>query len=130
VITGKTVTPEESPAFCAVALAGLGFLPDTLMSRSVVIRMRRRAPSEQVEPFRRREVMAIGDALRDRLMTWAATVVDEIGRARPSMPPEIMDRAADCWEPLLAVADAAGGHWPDIARDAAVALVASAKQAN
>ena len=32
VIQGKTITPEESPAFCAVALAGLGFLPDTLMT--------------------------------------------------------------------------------------------------
>jgi uncharacterized protein DUF3631 len=38
--------------------------------------------------------------------------------------------SADCWEPLLAVADAAGGHWPDIARVAAVALVASARDAN
>ena len=33
----------EFPAFAAVALAGLGNLPDTILTRSVVIRMRRRA---------------------------------------------------------------------------------------
>src|SRR4051812_24192932 len=52
--SGKTVVPEEIPAYCAVALAGLHDLPDTILSRSVIIRMRRRAPDEQVEAYRRR----------------------------------------------------------------------------
>lgn len=51
---GKMIETIDSPAFCAVALAGLNWLPDTLMSRSVIIRMRRRAPNEAVEPFRRK----------------------------------------------------------------------------
>ena len=38
------------------------------------------------------------------------------------MPVE--DRAADTWEPLIAVADLAGGDWPARARKAAVALTA------
>jgi hypothetical protein len=46
----------------------------------------------------------------------------------PEMPTGIEDRAADVWEPLLAVADAAGGKWPDRARVAAVALVADSKR--
>ena len=54
VVRGKEVFTEELPAYCAVALAGLDDLPDTLMSRSVVSRMRRRAPSEPVEPWRYR----------------------------------------------------------------------------
>jgi len=41
----------------------------------------------------------------------------------PEMPPEIVDRDADCWEPLISVADAAGGGWPDRARCNAVTLV-------
>jgi hypothetical protein len=45
------------------------------------------------------------------------------------MPPGIEDRDADVWEALLAIADLAGGHWPDRARAAAVALVALAKAA-
>jgi hypothetical protein len=43
------------PAFCAVALAGIGDLPPTILDRAVLVRMRRRAPDEQVEPFRRRK---------------------------------------------------------------------------
>jgi Protein of unknown function (DUF3631) len=130
VIHGKTVTTEESPAFCAVALAGLGWLPDTLMSRSVIIRMRRRAPNETVEPYRRRDHGPAGEMLQDQLASWAAARVAALAKARPAMPPGIEDRAADCWEPLLAIADAAGGHWPEMARLAAVTLVAAAKEAN
>src|SRR4051794_38681686 len=54
VVRGKTVETVEYPAYCAVAMAGLGDLPDTILTRSVAIRMRRRARSETVEPFRRR----------------------------------------------------------------------------
>jgi len=49
--------------------------------------------------------------------------------ARPEMPPGIEDRAADMWEPLLAIADAAGGNWPKRARKAATELVGAAKEA-
>src|SRR5436190_12001456 len=53
VVRGKLIETEELPAYCAVALAGLGALPDTILTRSVVIRMRRRAPAEAREPYRR-----------------------------------------------------------------------------
>jgi hypothetical protein len=46
VVHGKRVETEEIPAYCAVALAGLGWLPDTILTRSIIIRMRRRAPGE------------------------------------------------------------------------------------
>jgi hypothetical protein len=65
---GKRVVTEEISAYCAVALAGLGWLPDTILTRSVIIRMRRRGPEETVTPFRRRVVVPEGHALRDRLV--------------------------------------------------------------
>jgi len=40
------------------------------------------------------------------------------------------DRAADIWEPLLALADLAGGNWPALARQAAMGLTCSAQQNN
>ena len=43
------------------------------------------------------------------------------------MPVE--DRAADTWEPLVAVADLAGGDWPELARHAAIVLTADHDQA-
>jgi hypothetical protein len=38
------------------------------------------------------------------------------------LPTELDDRAQDGWEPLLAIADAAAGHWPATARKAAIAI--------
>lgn len=128
VVRGKLIETEEIPAFCAVALAGLGGLPDTILSRSVIIRMRRRAPSEKVEPYRRRDHAPQGHALRARLEEWAADVEAAVTVARPAMPAGVVDRDADVWEPLITVADAAGGSWPDRARVAAVALVADSKR--
>jgi 5S rRNA maturation endonuclease (ribonuclease M5) len=128
VVRGKIVETEEIPAYCAVALAGLGWLPDTLMSRSIVIRMRRRGPSESVEPYRRRDEIDEGHGLRDRLAGWAAAKAKILFAARPAMPPGIEDRNADVWEALFAVADAAGGVWPKLAREAAVALIAAGRE--
>jgi hypothetical protein len=58
------------------------------------------------------------------LIGWARKVVADAEKARPVMPPSVEDRQADGWEPLLAVADLAGGAWPKLAREAAEALVA------
>jgi hypothetical protein len=115
------------PTFCAVALAGLGDLPDTLMTRSVIIRMRRRAPGEHVEPFRRRLHGGEGEALCKQLAAWSKAIVGEVTDVYPDLPTGITDRPADVWEPLLAVADAAGGEWPELARQACVALVKAAQ---
>lgn len=123
-IHGKDISVEEFPAYAAVALAGLGDLPDTLMSRSIVIRMRRRAPHERVEPFRRRLHEADGHKVRDALASWLASA----DLQWPDMPGGVEDRDADCWEPLLAVADAAGRDWPERGRVAAVTLVTATRQ--
>ena len=128
VVKGKTVETEEIPAYCAVALAGLGWLPDTLLSRSVIIRMRRRLPGEHVEPYRHRVHSHEGHQLRDALAAWAAGV-GELAKAYPVMPNGVEDRDADVWESLLAVADSIGGEWPKRARAAAVSLVSAAKEA-
>lgn len=128
VVRGKTVEPEEIPAYCAVALAGLGWLPETLMSRSIVIRMRRRAPTETIEAYRRRDEIVEGRELRGRLAGWAAAKAKILYAARPALPPGIEDRNADVWEALFAIADAAGGDWPRKAREAAIALVAAGRE--
>jgi Protein of unknown function (DUF3631) len=127
-VHGKTVVTEEIPAYCAVALAGLGWLPETLLSRSIVIRMRRRAPTETIEPYRRRDQIEEGHELLNRLAGWAAAKGKILYVARPAMPAGIEDRNADVWEALFAVADAAGGHWPKSAREAALVLIAAGRE--
>jgi hypothetical protein len=125
VVKGKIVETEEIPAFCAVALAGLGGLPDTLLSRSVIVRMKRRAPNERIQPFRRRIHQAEGHALRDALAAWGNVAALSLASSWPTLPDSVVDRNADIWEPLIAIADAAGGEWPERGRCSAVALVAA-----
>lgn len=129
VVKGRTVETEELPAYCAVALAGLGNLPETILTRSVVVRMRRRAPGETVEPYRRREHARIGNVIRDALAVWATSIGKRAATLYPDMPEGVADRDADVWEALLAIADLAGSEWPQRARVAAVSLVSDAKAA-
>ncbi|MEE1755618.1 DUF3631 domain-containing protein [Streptomyces sp. SP18CS02] len=120
---GGNQTVVEFPSYTAVSVAGLGYLPDTITTRSVIIRMRRRARNEHVEPFRARLHEAEGNKLRDRLAQWADQVREDVAGRWPEMPEGVTDRPADVWEPLIAVADAAGGQWPERARTACVELV-------
>ena len=119
VVRGKNIETEEIPAYAAVAMAGLGWLPDTILSRSVIVRMRRRHAGERVEPYRRRVHATEGYRIRDMIAAWTRSVSVEW----PELPNEIQDRDADVWEPLIAVADAIGGEWPARARAAGIALV-------
>jgi hypothetical protein len=127
--TGTQHDVHQFPVYCAVALAGLGDLPATLMSRSVVIRMRRRAPGERIEPFRARMAAAAGGPLAGRLAAWMGHAAAKLTGSYPEMPPGITDRPADVWEPLIAVTDAAGGDWPKLARAACTELAAAAETA-
>ncbi|SFO14646.1 Protein of unknown function [Actinomadura madurae] len=118
--------PEHCPTFAMAALAGIGSMPDTIEDRAVMVRMRRRGPGERVQPFRtRRDAPALHE-LRDTLTAWVRSRLDALTDAEPDMPVE--DRAADNWEPLIAVADVAGGSWPERARTACRVLTNAAEE--
>jgi hypothetical protein len=121
VTIGKRIKVEELDAFAPVALAGLRNLPDMLASRAIIIRMRRRAPDEKIEQFRQRRVRPIAAKIYERLAAWCGSL--ELADIEPEMPVGVVDRAAECWEPLLIIADAAGGKWSNLARKAAAFFV-------
>jgi len=106
----------------------LGNLPDTILSRSITIKMRRRAPTETVEPFRPRTHDAEAHELREQLAEWASSIAGSVMDPPPRMPTQVTDRNADVWEAIIAVAEAAGGHWPNTACVAAVAHVTASKE--
>jgi len=113
---------EDVPTFAMAAIAGIGDMPDTVMDRAVVVRMRRRRADEHVSPFRiGRDDVAL-HALREEIAEWTVKHADELAVADPRLPVE--DRAADNWAPLVAIADAEGGDWPRRARKAAITLTA------
>lgn len=117
---GGNQTPTPFPTFAMVALAGIGAMPDTITDRAVNIHLRRRAPGEVVSQFRTRRDGPVLAELRDRLATWATGQLESLREAEPNLPVE--DRAADTWEPLVAIADAAGGPWPERVRMACKVL--------
>ena len=117
--------PTEFDVFAMAALAGIGDMPETITDRAINVTMRRRAPGEKVSQFRLRRDTPVLETLRGRLAAWASSQIETLTAAIPEMPVE--DRAADTWEPLIAVVDAAGGDWPERARAACKALVAAAE---
>ena len=111
---------QDFHVFTPVAMAGLGNLPDTLMSRSVILRMKRRRGGEKVQQFRDRLHRPEGEKLQVLTANWAANVET---LDYPDLPDGVEDRDADVWEPLLMVADAAGGDWPERAREACLTFI-------
>jgi hypothetical protein len=119
---------RDFPVFSPKAIAGIGKLPDTIADRSIAVELRRRHPNERVDRFRQRKVEPEAVPLHGAAAAWADARLSALAEAEPELPDELDDRAQDIVEPLLAIADAAGGEWPDRARHAAVALLAGEKR--
>jgi hypothetical protein len=111
---------HKFPVFSPKCFAGIGKIPETLADRSITIPLTRRLPSEKVERLIRRDVGPEAEALRDSLSQAVQAALDVIGAYRAQDVPDVLsDRQQEGWETLFAIAHAAGGHWPQTARDAA-----------
>ena len=117
---GAKIDYKDLSTFCPKAIAGIGKLTDTVSDRSIPMILKRKTASEHVERFRRKMVEPLAQILRDNLIALSATL--QLTGAKPELPQELDDRAQDGWEPLLAIADAVGGGWPQKARAAAIDL--------
>ena len=120
--TGAGLTYRDFSTFCPKAIAGIGALPDTVADRSIRISLKRRAAHETVERFRQRDAVRNAPPLCARLVVWKRSGVEALGGAAPDLPADLSDRAADVWEPLIAIADLAGDDWSGRARRVATAL--------
>jgi Protein of unknown function (DUF3631) len=115
------------PAFCPKAISKIGKMTGrwaTVASRSVTVQMRRRLRSEHIERLRFKRWNAEAEPLRRKLARFASDYSDTLTASEPALPEQLGDRQQESWLPLLAIADAAGGDWPEAARAAAVALCA------
>jgi hypothetical protein len=122
---GADISVKKFPAFCPKALAGIDrCLPDTVLDRSLPIELVRQSRQEKAERLRDREAKAVTAPLRAELEALAQQpgVIESLRNARPEMPSELHDRAQDISEPLAAIADLAGGEWPEKGRAALVKL--------
>lgn len=123
--------PVTFETFCPKVLAGLdvGKMPDTIRDRAIVVRLERRKRGEKVERFKVRDITGQVEELRARLEDWAAADTEPLAGYRCEPMPSISERLEEGWEPLLAIAELAGGKWPERARAAALALANGAEDA-
>jgi putative DNA primase/helicase len=121
---GDSFTPTMFNTWGAKALAGIGHVADTLMDRAVILELRRKLPHEEVDRIRHAEPGLFAD-LRSKLARFAEDYGDQVRQARPPLPHNLNDRAQDNWEPLLAIAMAAGDKWLQLGTAAALKLSGS-----
>jgi len=120
---GDDFEPRQFTTWAPAAIAMIGRLPDTLDDRAITVRLKRRKPTERVRVFRGDRV----DELRVLARKAARWALDN-RKALTSADPEagkLINRAADNWRPLFAIADIAGGKWPRLARSTAKSAEAS-----
>jgi putative DNA primase/helicase len=125
---GDDNKPKRFSTWAPKALASIGKLAATLRDRAVIIPMKRKKRGQPVEKLRGRDTDDFR-ILREKAQRWADDNVEKLTNARPALPDGLNDRAADNWEPLLAIADLAGGEWPTRARAAAIRLSADREAA-
>ena len=113
---GEAYEPRRFNVFGVKLFAGIGKLPGTLADRCIIIHMHRKRVGDVVERFRELD----GEELRRKCVRWVQDNTAQLIDANPTGSDSLNDRAADLWRPLFAIADLAGGNWPDIARRAAL----------
>ena len=123
---GDSREPKGFSTWAPVAIAKIGDLPETLESRSIVIPMQRRRPDERKQPVGAEDRQAFAD-LASTAARWAADHGEALADANPDLPAGLFNGTRDNWRPLIAIADAARGHWPERARRVAVLLSGSAE---
>jgi putative DNA primase/helicase len=113
--------PRRFSTWAAKAIATIRSLADTLEDRSVIITLQRKLRNANVERLRRRDTEEF-QKLRSQAARWAADNFGKLVDPNPVVPEVLNDRASDNWRPLLAIADLAGGAWPEDATGGLPAL--------
>jgi putative DNA primase/helicase len=116
---GDDLVPTRFSTWAGKAIALIGRLHPTLEDRSIIITLQRKLPAYKVDRLPKRAGGAF-TKLRRKCARWIADNLELLSDAEPEAPKELNDRARDNWDPLLAIADACGGKWPELARAAAL----------
>ncbi len=120
--TGDDYEPERFRTWAPKAIALIGTLPDTLQDRSIVIELQRKTAEEHVQRFRLDRTKVI-ESIARKTARWAEDNIEELLTSDPKVPQGLFNRVADNWRPLIAIADLAGGEWPQRARNTALSCL-------
>jgi putative DNA primase/helicase len=113
---------HEYDVFCPKIICGKSLvMADTTATRGILIKLWPKLPDEEVDDFDH-EDNAEFVVLRRKLTRWTQDNIARLKAARPIMPTGFDNRLAKNWKLLFAVADLAGGDYPQRARTAAIKL--------
>lgn len=104
---GDTHVPTQMPVHSAVAMAGISLnlkLPDTTLSRSIVINMQRAKSSQLQEKYRRKRHQSIFRQHGQGLLRWCNDHRQQIIDHDPMIPDSVEPRDEDKWESLVSIA--------------------------
>ena len=108
---GDDNEPRNFRTWAPKALALIGKMHTTLTDRSITILMARKLPGDRVTRLRNQEAADLLE-LKRKCARWATDHQAALMKEEPELPVGLNDRAKDNWEPLLAIAEQAGGNWP------------------
>jgi putative DNA primase/helicase len=120
---GDDHEPRRFNVWSPKCIAMIGKLPDTLEDRALVVRLRRKQEGETVERFRADRLHEFLH-LRRKAARWVEDNALRLRDVDPSVPETLNDRAQDNARAICAIADAAGGKWPEVIRSALVGAAA------
>jgi putative DNA primase/helicase len=109
---GGELKPTLFSTWCSMVIAGIGSQRDTLISRSIIIALRRKLAHETVArlpiDLHERSVR-----LRRQALRWATDNATRIGASEVDPPDCGNDRRRDNFGPLWRIAEALGDPWPE-----------------
>ncbi|MCP8896368.1 DUF3631 domain-containing protein [Shinella daejeonensis] len=120
---GDDHEPRQFKVWSPKCIAMIGKLPDTLEDRALVVRLRRKQEGEKVERFRADRLNEFLH-LRRKAARWVEENAFRLRDMDPIIPDALNDRAQDNARAICAIADAAGGRWPELIRSALVGAAA------
>ena len=120
------------PCFGALMMAGLGKIGTNAALEATLQRCLKITMVKAASGFRAprwdRQAQYAAQIISERMAVWASQNLDDLGKYVPDVPDWLNPREAELWEPLLAIADLAGGPWGELARQACEEMVASGGQ--
>ena len=128
----KNDKEEVFQTFSPKMISGIGtkYMTDTLVDRSIMIRMARKYDDQKLPRFRKRVLQPRYAQLREALLKCFSddATLEYLYDVEPFLPDELNDRQADILEPLFAIGDMASPEWGEIIRRVAITLCAAEEE--
>jgi putative DNA primase/helicase len=115
-VEGEDHEPRQFSVWCPKVIAMIRKPHPTLLSRSIMVELKRQTFEERKERF---TGASCNKNLARKSARWAADNEEKLRSHQPALPDILFNRSGDNWRGLIGIADIAGGAWPEIARQLA-----------